>query len=77
MTHPPMSDSAADLANLAETLNEADTAAPPDVEVPSLAQLLWSEFIQQYRARVQASAFTGFDGIPADIRAPDQRSKPE
>jgi hypothetical protein len=56
-----MSDSAADLADLAESLNEAEALEVGDC--PSLAQVLWDELEQMHEAQREADAFTGFHGI--------------
>jgi hypothetical protein len=58
-----MSDSAADLAHLAESLNEDDTAEDSTTEYPSLAQVLWEAYELQQSEQAKASLFTGFNGI--------------
>jgi hypothetical protein len=57
-----MSESADELADLAESLNDAEqlTANP---NCPSFAQVLWQCWERQQPALEAAARFTGFDGI--------------
>jgi len=57
-----MTDSANDLATLAENLTEPEAATDPS-DHPSFAEVLWSEWERQQEQQTKAAAFTGFDSI--------------
>lgn len=57
-----MTDSASDLARLAESLKESDAPAADEAKYPSLSEVLWESYARTQRD--PSPLFTGFKDIP-------------